>query len=125
MLEVKVTLELSKNFEVLMKNLIQSMDYRVSPELKSGVVEELKVSEPVPTKTEPIQPQPIVAPVQTAEIAYSFEQIQTCAASVARAGKRDELANALKDVGITTLMELKPEQYNSFVLKLRELGGTI
>lgn len=67
-------------------------------------------------------PQPTVP---TGQAAYSFEQIQLACAKVAQAGKRAELQGLINGFGLNSLLELKEEQYNDFVLKLREIGGTI
>ena len=65
------------------------------------------------------------ATVPTGQAAYSFEQIQLACAKVAQAGKRAELQGLINGFGLNSLLELKEEQYNDFVLKLREIGGTI
>ena len=65
------------------------------------------------------------ATVPTGQAAYSFEQIQLACAKVAQAGKRTELQGLINGFGLNSLLELKEEQYNDFVLKLREIGGTI
>lgn len=65
------------------------------------------------------------ATVPTGEAAYSFEQIQLACAKVAQAGKRAELQGLINSFDLNSLLELKEEQYNDFVLKLREIGGTI
>ena len=65
------------------------------------------------------------ATVPTGEAAYSFEQIQLACAKVSQAGKRAELQGLINGFGLNSLLELKEEQYNDFVLKLRGIGGTI
>lgn len=65
------------------------------------------------------------ATVPTGQAAYSFEQIQLACAKVAQAGKRAELQGLINGFGLNSLLELKEEQYNDFVLKLRGIGGTI
>lgn len=65
------------------------------------------------------------ATVPTGKAAYSFEQIQLACAKVAQAGKRAELQGLINGFGLNSLLELKEEQYNDFVLKLRGIGGTI
>lgn len=65
------------------------------------------------------------ATVPTGQVAYSFEQIQLACAKVSQAGKRNELQGLINGFGLNSLLELKEEQYNDFVLKLREIGGTI
>lgn len=63
--------------------------------------------------------------VPTSAPAYTFEQIQLAAANLARGGKREELANLLKEFGVASLPDLKEDKFDAFALKLRELGGTI
>lgn len=65
------------------------------------------------------------ATVPTGQAAYSFEQIQLACAKVSQAGKRNELKGLINGFGLNSLLELKEDQYNDFVLKLREIGGTI
>lgn len=72
------------------------------------------------TKIEPVQ-----EAVPTENPAYTFEQIQVACANLARDGKRAELGKLIGDFGLTSLVDLKEDQYNSFALKLREIGGTI
>ena len=79
-----------------------------------------KVEESIPKKEESPQ-----ATVPTGQAAYSFEQIQLACAKVAQAGKRAELQGLINGFGLNSLLELKEEQYNDFVLKLRGIGGTI
>ena len=73
--------------------------------------------------------EPAQAPAQetvpTETPAYTFEQIQVACANLARAGKRTELGNLIKDFGLASLPDLKEDQFNAFALKLREIGGTI
>ncbi len=78
-------------------------------------------AEEITTKVEEL-PQ---ATVPTGQAAYSFEQIQLACAKVSQAGKRNELQGLINGFGLNSLLELKEEQYNDFVLKLREIGGTI
>lgn len=75
-------------------------------------------------KEEPAQA-PAQEAVPTETLAYTFEQIQVACANLARAGKRTELGNLIKEFGLASLPDLKEDQYNAFALKLREIGGTI
>lgn len=54
---------------------------------------------------------------------YTFEEIQTASANLARGGKRAELASLLKDFGVSSLPELKEEDYQAFAEKLKTLAG--
>ena len=69
--------------------------------------------------------EPAQEAVPTENPAYTFEQIQVACANLARDGKRAELGKLIGDFGLTSLVDLKDDQYNSFALKLREIGGTI
>lgn len=69
--------------------------------------------------------EPAQEAVPTETLAYTFEQIQVACANLARAGKRTELGNLIKEFGLASLPDLKEDQYNAFALKLREIGGTI
>lgn len=93
-----------------------------SAEDAADAVEEVtaKKEESVPKTEESPQ-----ATVPTGQAAYSFEQIQLACAKVAQAGKRAELQGLINGFGLNSLLELKEEQYNDFVLKLRGIGGVI
>lgn len=68
---------------------------------------------------------PSAPSVPTAEVAYSFEEIQLACAELVRAGKREDLAKLIREFGLSSLPELAKEQYNEFALNLRAIGGTI
>lgn len=89
-------------------------------ELEKLVEGKVDIIPKVETKVEPVQ-----EAVPTETPAYTFEQIQVACANLAREGKRAELGNLIKDFGLTSLVDLKDDQYNFFALKLREIGGTI
>ena len=76
-----------------------------------------QVAAPAPAQT------PAQAPTQ--EVAYTLEKLQLAAAKLAREGKREELAAIIKAMGFTTIMDLKPEQFNTFAAKIREIGGVL
>lgn len=65
------------------------------------------------------------ASVPTAEPAYTFPEIQRACAKLVQEGKREDLAKLIKSFDIQSLPDLKEEQYDAFVLLLREIGGTI
>lgn len=107
----------------------------VSAEEAASLVEDVKASRAKPAKKEESVPKvEETAPnaeelpqatVPTGQAAYSFEQIQLACAKVSQAGERNELKELINGFGLNSLLELKEEQYNDFVLKLREIGGTI
>lgn len=78
---------------------------------------------PAPSQTPAPAPEQTAAP--TEEIAYTFDQIQKAAVMVARAGKRTELEQVLHDLGVQSLLELQPAQFNLFAAKIRDLGGVL
>lgn len=84
---------------------------------------------PVETAESPqsATPAPVQVPAQapTQEVAYTIEKLQLAAAKLAREGKREELAAIIKAMGFTTIMDLRPEHYNAFAAKLREIGGVL
>lgn len=80
---------------------------------------------PVETAESPQKTTPAPAQAPTQEVAYTLEKLQLAAAKLAREGKREELAAIIKAMGFTTIMDLKPEHYNSFAAKLREIGGVL
>ncbi|MFR7349481.1 hypothetical protein [Peptoniphilus sp.] len=89
-------------------------------ELEKLVEGKVDITPKAETKVEPVQ-----EAVPTENPAYTFEQIQVACANLAREGKRAELGKLIGDFGLTSLVDLKDDQYNSFALKLREIGGTI
>ena len=105
----------------------------VSAEEAASLVEDVKASRAKPAKKEEVGEKESIpnaeelpqATVPTGQAAYSFEQIQLACAKVAQAGKRAELQGLINGFGLNSLLELKEEQYNDFVLKLRGIGGTI
>ncbi len=128
-LKIPIMEELNENIKVLIGLLCRN------PEEPAGFNDEFNIVRPTtqppvdataPQNPPSTQSVPVASQsVETAEVAYSFEQLQTCAADVSRAGKREELFKALQNLGVTSIMELKPEQYNDFAATLRSLGGTI
>ena len=82
-------------------------------------------AESVEKAKEEVAQAPAQETVPTETPAYTFEQIQVACANLARAGKRTELGNLIKEFGLASLPDLKEDQYNAFALKLRGIGGTI
>lgn len=77
------------------------------------------------TSTPAQVPAQVPAQAPTQEVAYTLEKLQLAAAKLAREGKREELAAIIKAMGFTTIMDLRPEHYNAFAAKLREIGGVL
>lgn len=84
-----------------------------------------------PTVQPPVQPvQPTVqasaAPVS--EVAYTFDQLTKAAIGLVQSGKiksTDLTPVLVNGFGVNQMSDLKPEQYNDFAAKLKELGGVI
>ena len=73
-------------------------------------------------------PAPAQAPAQaapTGEVAYTFEQLQRACATLVRDGKREELKAVIDSMQLNSVVELKPEQFNTFAAKIREIGGVL
>ena len=73
-------------------------------------------------------PAPAQAPAQAApigEVAYTFEQLQRACANLVRDGKREELKAVIDSMQLNSVVELKPEQFNTFAAKIREIGGVL
>lgn len=81
--------------------------------------------------------QPIVQPVQptvqasaapVSEVAYTFDQLTKAAIGLVQSGKiksTDLTPVLVNGFGVNQMSDLKPEQYNDFAAKLKELGGVI
>ena len=80
---------------------------------------------------QPVQPtaqptQTVTAPVS--EVAYTFDQLTKAAIGLVQSGKikSTDLTPVLANgFGVNQMSDLKPEQYNDFAAKLKELGGVI
>lgn len=79
----------------------------------------------------PVQPtaqptQTVTAPVS--EVAYTFDQLTKAAIGLVQSGKiksTDLTPVLVNGFGVNQMSDLKPEQYNDFAAKLKELGGVI
>lgn len=80
---------------------------------------------------QPVQPtaqptQTVTAPVS--EVAYTFDQLTKAAIGLVQSGKiksTDLTPVLVNGFGVNQMSDLKPEQYNDFAAKLKELGGVI
>ena len=89
--------------------------------------------EEIPQPTAQPTAQPIVQPTQTvtapvSEVAYTFDQLTKAAIGLVQSGKikSTDLTPVLANgFGVNQMSDLKPEQYNDFAAKLKELGGVI
>lgn len=90
---------------------------------------------PQPTAQPTVQPivQPTAQPTQTvtapvSEVAYTFDQLTKAAIGLVQSGKiksTDLTPVLVNGFGVNQMSDLKPEQYNDFAAKLKELGGVI
>ena len=91
---------------------------------------------PVQSTAQPmVQPmvQPTAQPTQTvtapvSEVAYTFDQLTKAAIGLVQSGKiksTDLTPVLVNGFGVNQMSDLKPEQYNDFAAKLKELGGVI
>lgn len=86
---------------------------------------------PQPTAQPIVQPtaqptQTVTAPVS--EVAYTFDQLTKAAIGLVQSGKiksTDLTPVLVNGFGVNQMSDLKPEQYNDFAAKLKELGGVI
>lgn len=81
--------------------------------------------------------QPIVQPVEptaqaptapVSEVAYTFDQLTKAAIGLVQSGKiksTDLTPVLVNGFGVNQMSDLKPEQYNDFAAKLKDLGGVI
>ena len=77
--------------------------------------------------------QPTAQPTQTvtapvSEVAYTFDQLTKAAIGLVQSGKiksTDLTPVLVNEFGVNQMSDLKPEQYNDFAAKLKELGGVI
>lgn len=61
-------------------------------------------------------------PVSNAVQTYTQDQLAVAMGRALDSGKMAEIQKILSDFGVSSLMELKPEQYNDLALRLKEIG---
>ena len=89
------------------------------------------IVQPIVQPAQPVQPtaqptQTVTAPVS--EVAYTFDQLTKAAIGLVQSGKiksTDLTPVLVNGFGVNQMSDLKPEQYNDFAAKLKELGGVI
>ena len=83
----------------------------------------------VPTTAAPIVPAtptaPAVSTVPTSTPTYTRDDLSRAAMPLMDSGMQVRLMELIKSYGVTSLMELPPEQYGSFATALRGLGAQI
>lgn len=71
-----------------------------------------------------VQPTPVqtAIPVSNAVQTYTQDQLAVAMGRAIDAGKMAEIQKLLTSFGVSSLMELKQEQYNDLALRLKEIG---
>ena len=80
-----------------------------------------------PTYTAPTQPT-YTAPTQTVPTSaptYTPDELARAAMTLMDSGRQQELIGLLQSFGVSSLPELKPEQYGPFATALRGMGAEI
>ena len=80
-----------------------------------------------PTYTAPTQPT-YTAPTQTVSTSaptYTPDELARAAMTLMDSGRQQELISLLQSFGVSSLPELKPEQYGMFATALRGMGAQI
>ncbi len=119
---IKVLEGLGKVYAVIQPDKIDEDRQRAIDaveEVQKTEVKEEKKEAPTETKAET----KAKAEPKEEKATYTFEEIQTASANLARGGKRAELASLLKNFGVSSLPELKEEDYQAFAEKLKGLEG--
>ena len=81
-----------------------------------------------PTVQPTAQPTVQVPTAPVSEVAYTFDQLTKAAIGLVQSGKiksTDLTPVLVNGFGVNQMSDLKPEQYNDFAAKLKELGGVI
>ena len=129
MLEIKVTLELSENFEkVLSGFLVLGMQNAETGKKKTRVCAAGEESEEAAEaeKGEVIQmPVSVQATVPTTAKTYTLDELSRAAMTLMDMGKQEQLLGVLGEFGVPAMPSLSKEQYPAFANRLRELGADI
>ena len=82
---------------------------------------------PVQSQAAPSAPiqQPASTTVPTSSVSYTPDDLARAAMSLMDSGRQADLLGLLQQFGVTSLPELKPEQYGPFATALRGLGAQI
>lgn len=108
-----------------------------APAWTTNEVPKEEIPQPPVQPVQPVQPAQPVQPVQptaqaptapVSEVAYTFDQLTKAAIGLVQSGKiksTDLTPVLVNGFGVNQMSDLKPEQYNDFAVKLKELGGVI
>lgn len=84
--------------------------------------------QPMVQPVQPVQPTAQAPTAPVSEVAYAFDQLTKAAIGLVQSGKiksTDLTPVLVNGFGVNQMSDLKPEQYNDFAAKLKELGGVI
>ena len=84
--------------------------------------------QPMVQPVQPVQPTAQAPTAPVSEVAYTFDQLTKAAIGLVQSGKiksTDLTPVLVNGFGVNQMSDLKPEQYNDFAAKLKELGGVI
>ena len=104
-----------------------------APAWTTNEVSKEEIPQPITQPTAQPIIQPMIQPTQTvtapvSEVAYTFDQLTKAAIGLVQSGKiksTDLTPVLVNGFGVNQMSDLKPEQYNDFAAKLKELGGVI
>ena len=87
------------------------------------------IVQPIPQPpVQPVQPTAQTPAAPVSEVAYTFDQLTKAAIGLVQSGKiksTDLTPVLVNGFGVNQMSDLKPEQYNDFAAKLKDLGGVI
>lgn len=86
------------------------------------------IVQPTAQPVQPVQPTAQAPTAPVSEVAYTFDQLTKAAIGLVQSGKiksTDLTPVLVNGFGVNQMSDLKPEQYNDFAAKLKELGGVI
>ena len=87
-----------------------------------------EIPQPPVQPVQPVQPTVQASAAPVSEVAYTFDQLTKAAIGLVQSGKiksTDLTPVLVNGFGVNQMSDLKPEQYNDFAAKLKELGGVI
>jgi len=87
-----------------------------------------EIPQPPVQPVQPVQPTAQAPTAPVSEVAYTFDQLTKAAIGLVQSGKiksTDLTPVLVTGFGVNQMSDLKPEQYNDFAAKLKELGGVI
>lgn len=92
---------------------------------QNNVVPVAPTVQPIPT--EPVAPTPVIPTIPTTTVQESFtqEQLARAMSNAVSVGKMNVIQGILNQLGVQTLTQIKPENYNKLAVMLKEAGVEI